>query len=254
MSSLNTEQRNYLSEAQFVETNGDFVVIGQESDPPCTLQTVRDEAPDKKVREQLPPKANINLDIYNKSNLIGDSLGLPIVRTPYDLFRQCPGATVMLRTQYCNRTAVITHNQAGESSLGNLGRVWKCLEGAKYERWTFADGSQVCSGSIPREGKIIFLDTGHAFRGNPDSQIFRFCIVQESVLNGGPNWGLSDIVAGTPIYRVRSFASAEEGKWYMFVDAANEGIGTIGAYVVVSEGSRVNGLHKKKIGKEEVWI
>ncbi|OCK75880.1 hypothetical protein K432DRAFT_408650 [Lepidopterella palustris CBS 459.81] len=160
----------------------------------------------------------------------------------------------MLCTQYYNKTAIIIHNKASESLSGGLGRVWECLEGSKYERWTCADGLQVPSGSIRGEGKIIFLDTGHAFRGIPDSQISRFCLVQESVLETvGPNWGSSNIVAGTPIYRVRRFADAE-AKRYMLADAANEGIGTIGSYVVVSEGTTVDGLCKKKIGKEEIWI
>lgn len=191
----------------------------------------------------------------------GDSSELPVVRSPCELFEQPHGANVTLhRNRYRDQTVIVTRKQASESFSGGLGRVWKCLESAEGERWFYTDGSRV-SGRLQRERRTIFLDTGLAFRGRPSGQVSKFCLVQESVLEAveaveavPSDLSVSGSVNGTPIYRVRNFADAEEAKGYMLADATDLGIGTIGSYVVVAKGTKVDGLCRKEIGSEEVWI
>ena len=174
----------------------------------------------------------------------------------WELFEQRDGASITIpHRQYCNQSAVVTRKQASDSSLGGLGRLWKCLEGVQYERWVYSDGSRVSSGRPKSDRRVIFLDTGLAFRGKPVGQVLGFCLIQESMLEVNPtDLGLSDGVSGTPIYRVRNFDDAEEAKRYMFADATEQCIGTVGSYYVVAKGTQVGGLFCKKIGQEVVWI
>jgi hypothetical protein len=184
---------------------------------------------------------------------------LPMVSNPSELFEQQHGASVIIQPKrHLDQTVIVTCTQASESPLGSLGRIWECLKGVKCEGWFYANGKSVTSGRLRTGRRTIFLDTGHAFRGKPRSQVFEFCLVQESVLDVPDSvpsgLDLPDIVDGTPIYRVRKLANADEAKRYMLADAIDWSIGTIGSYTVVAEGAEVDELCQKQLGERKVWI
>ncbi|KAF2801446.1 uncharacterized protein BDZ99DRAFT_504580 [Mytilinidion resinicola] len=173
----------------------------------------------------------------------------PMVRVPSDLFKQNHGAQVTIhgkditRRYNMNKTATITRERAGKSYLGNLGRLWACLEKAKGEYWYYADGLQAMNISL-KGRTTIHLDTGHAFCGKVRDQVCtKFYLVQDSIDQ-----------SGTPVYRARLFMSGDEAMQHILTDAENESIGTIGSYIVVDEGAEVDRLHSQILGGEVVWV
>jgi hypothetical protein len=85
------------------------------------------------------------------------------------------------------------------------------------------DNSRGCHGRPTNDGRVIFVDTGHAFFGKPTGAVLGFYLIQESVLEVdqsiNSSLDISDSVSGTPIYRVRNFVNVEDAKRYMFADA-----------------------------------
>ena len=64
--------------------------------------------------------------------------------------------------------------------------------------------------------------------------------------------GLPNSIYSIPIYRVRNFSNAKEAKRYILTDTIDLGVGTISSYIVITEGTKVNRLYRKKIGLKEV--
>jgi hypothetical protein len=61
-------------------------------------------------------------------------------------------------------------------------------------------------------------------------------------------------MSGTPIYRVRNFVDAEDAKRYIFANATDQYIGTIVSYYIVAKGTEVEGLYRKEISRQVIWI
>ncbi|KAL9083482.1 MAG: hypothetical protein Q9165_008509 [Trypethelium subeluteriae] len=179
------------------------------------------------------------------SDTSASSTELPIVDNITDLLKQEAGKNVLLSGRR-KREVLVTRKQPSKSNAGILARIPELLEFAG-EYWHFRDASRA-TGLFYKSDKTVILDVGYAFRCDSYDFVLEFCIVQEAifmddVLSQSPSWQHC-----CPAYRVRHFADAEEAAANMLIDAMDHRISTIGSYVVLKKGTRINGLwcHESK--------
>ena len=183
----------------------------------------------------LPPK-KLAKDIANPQD-VSDS---------FSIFQYGNGARVRLKLEGCSpRIVTITSKRCEYLFRGLLARLPTLLE-FRAEHWYYSDGTRMDPGTINVNQKSILLEIGHAFRCELGDNVLSFCIVQESAQTTNSITGYNGTY--TPVYRVKKLTGPDEAERYVVQDAAEHGIGTIGSFVILKKGTRVEGLCCGEIG------